>query len=167
MHPVSDRQTVSTEEVVESVGGGERNGVVLRLAGGLTGTAADLFGSVPGRVGALIEAGADRVAGGLGRAVEGLLGGSGKPFGGPPPEDVVPPAAPPPAPVSSACSPGGTSLSGGSGSCGGAAEKLFHQFAVLAPFAVVVPLPEIEVAFHSREALLPSVAPRPPNGRPG
>ena len=139
--------------------------VVERLADGLVLTANAVLESVTERVGTLIEGSVERLADGLQRAVEGLLGGTGEPADG-----VVPPAsfpAPPPAPVSSACSSGSSLLSGESGSCGGAAEKLFHQFAALAPFSAVIPSLDGEVNWLSREPLVPNSAPRPPNERPG
>ena len=148
-----------------SAGAGAKVRVVERLADGLALTANAVLESVTERVGTLIEGSVERLADGLQRAVEGLLGGTGEPADG-----VVPPAsfpAPPPAPVSSACSSGSSLLSGESGSCGGAAEKLFHQFAALAPFSAVIPSLDGEVTWLSREPLVPNSAPRPPNERPG
>jgi hypothetical protein len=156
---------VEKKDVVAPVGGGEKGGIVGRLADELAWTATALLESVPERVGTLIEEGVERLAAGLGRAVEGLLGGTGSPAeGGVPPASVP---APPPAPVSSGCSSGTSLRTGESGSCGGTAEKLFHQFAVLAPFSVVIPSVEGGVSWLSREPLVPSSAPRPPNERPG
>ncbi|WP_166172382.1 hypothetical protein [Rubrobacter tropicus] len=158
------RDVVSEGDVVEAAGAGERDGIVGRLAGGLVRSATVLLGTVPERVGALIEESVENLADGLKQAAKGVWGGPGSPA------DSAPPAsfpAPPPAPVSPGCSSGNSLTSGQSGSCGGAAEKLFHQFAVLAPFSAVLPRVDGEVSWHSREPLVPSSAPRPPNERPG
>ena len=157
---------VGKKDVVVPAVDGEKGGVVRRLADGLVRRATALLESAPERVGAIIEEGVERLTAGLGRAVEGLLDGTGAPAeGGVPPTSV--PAPPPPAPVAPGCSSGASLLSGESGSCGGAAEKLFHQFAVLAPFSMVLPSVGNEISWLSREPLVPSSAPRPPNERPG
>jgi hypothetical protein len=156
---------VSEEDVVAPAGVGEERGAIERLANDLAQTATVLLETVPERVGALIERGVENLADGLKQAVKGLLEGSGMPADSVPPVSV--PAPPPPAPVSPGCSSGSTLVSGESGSCGGAAEKLFHQFAILAPFSVVVPGMDGEVTWLSREPLVPDSAPRPPNERPG
>jgi hypothetical protein len=148
-----------------AAGTGGKIGIVERLADGLALTANAVLESATERVGTLIEGSFERLAGGLQRAVEGLLGGIRAPADGTVPPASVP--APPPAPVSSACSSGSSLLSGESGSCGGAAEKLFHQFAALAPFSAVIPSVDGEVTWLSREPLVPNSAPRPPNERPG
>ena len=160
------REEVVKEDVFEApAGAGEKEGVVEELAGDLAQTATVLLETVPESVGALIERGVENLADGLKHAVKGLLEGSGLPAGSVPPASI--PAPPPPAPRSPGCSSGSTLVSGESGSCGGDAEKLFHQFAVLAPFSVVLPSADGEVTWLSREPLVPNSAPRPPNERPG
>lgn len=165
LRSMMSREAVAKEDVVEApVGAGEKSGVVEELAGDLAQTATALLETVPAHVGALIERGVENLADGLKHAVKGLLGGPGTPADSVPPPSIP---APPPMPVSSGCSSGSTLISGESGSCGGAAEKLFHQFAVLAPFSVVLPSVDGEVTWLSREPLVPNSAPRPPNERPG
>lgn len=166
-HPSVDRQIVPVAKVTGVIDGPEDEGAVRRLAGGFARKAAALIEAVPGRVGGLIEAGVGRLVDGLGRAVEGFLGGTNSPAGALPPVGAVAPP-PAPAPVAPGCASGGPSVSGGPGSsCGGYADGLFHGFAVLVLISGVVPLPAGEALWLSREPLLPSAAPRPPNGRPG